>query len=146
MSWQGVVSTISRIREQSNSYLEDELSRRKIRGILPAHGPVLVILSSEEEPVPVSYLIGKVGRVKSTVSGMVDTLVRHGYVKRSRSDEDRRVIMVSLTPAGRALMPVFREISAGLQDALFGEMPTPERERLASLLEQVEANIRDRDG
>jgi len=142
MSWQGVVSTISRIREQVNSYIEDELRRRRIRGILPAHGPVLVILSAENAPMPLSSLIGKVGRVKSTVSGMVDTLARHGYVRRSRSDEDRRVILVELTPEGRELMPVFWEVSKGLQMALFGDMPIPERERLASLLERLEENIR----
>jgi DNA-binding MarR family transcriptional regulator len=33
---------------------------------------------------------------------MVDTLVRAGYVERRRDDEDRRVVRLYLTDAGRA--------------------------------------------
>ncbi len=38
-----------------------------------------------------------------TVCGKVDQLVRAGYVSRHRSEEDRRAVELTLTPAGRRL-------------------------------------------
>lgn len=37
----------------------------------------------------------------ATVTSVVDTLVRDGYVERRREDEDRRVVRLFLTEAGR---------------------------------------------
>ncbi len=40
----------------------------------------------------------------STVSGVVDRLENKGYVVRDRTEEDRRVVRVRLTPKGKALV------------------------------------------
>lgn len=39
----------------------------------------------------------------STATGIVDRLVKKGLLKRGKSEEDRRVVTVSLTEGGRAL-------------------------------------------
>jgi DNA-binding MarR family transcriptional regulator len=39
-----------------------------------------------------------------TMSGIVDRLVQAGFVARDANAEDRRVVEMSLTPAGRALL------------------------------------------
>ncbi len=40
----------------------------------------------------------------STVSGVVDRLEKKGYVVRNRTDKDRRIVKVGLTPKGRILV------------------------------------------
>jgi MarR family transcriptional regulator, organic hydroperoxide resistance regulator len=45
----------------------------------------------------------------ASVSAMLDHLERDGIVERSRSDSDRRVVVVSLTESGRALLAEKRE-------------------------------------
>jgi len=40
----------------------------------------------------------------STVSGVVDRLERKGYVVRDRTDKDRRVVNVRLTPKGKMIV------------------------------------------
>ncbi len=39
----------------------------------------------------------------STISGVVDRLEKKGYVVRDRTDKDRRVVTVQLTPTGKTL-------------------------------------------
>ncbi len=40
----------------------------------------------------------------STVSGVVDRLEKKGYVVRNRTDRDRRIVKVGLTPKGKILV------------------------------------------
>jgi DNA-binding MarR family transcriptional regulator len=40
----------------------------------------------------------------ATITGMLDGLERHGIVTRRRSEEDRRVVIVTLTDEGRSLL------------------------------------------
>ncbi len=56
-------------------------------GILAHHGPLKVSDISE-----------RMSLSNSTVSGIVDRLEKMGFVKRVRSEEDRRVVMIDLVP------------------------------------------------
>jgi DNA-binding MarR family transcriptional regulator len=61
-------------------------------------GMVLHILK-EYGQMKISDLSDKVHLSKSTVSGIVDRLEKHGLVERTRNDEDRRTVYVSVTKA-----------------------------------------------
>ena len=63
---------------------------------------VLNVLA-EEGPVPISTLAERTGSANSTVSGIVDRLEKLELAKRERSENDRRVIYVSVTDKYRAL-------------------------------------------
>jgi len=43
-------------------------------------------------------------QVSATMTGIIDRLVRDGLVERQRSDEDRRSVVVAITPAGQELV------------------------------------------
>lgn len=51
-----------------------------------------------------SALQERLGLAPSTVTELVDDLVEAGLVIRERSHEDRRVVTVALTPAGKRVM------------------------------------------
>jgi DNA-binding MarR family transcriptional regulator len=137
----GIVGLIARIRELSNLLIEDELQARQIHGLKPAHGSVLAFLFRQTEPVPIKEVVEHVGRVKSTVTGMINTLDRHGYVRKTPSQEDARVIFVELTKKGLALKPDFEEISVVLRKKLYGTMPRRDRERLVDGLAEIRQNL-----
>lgn len=67
--------------------------------------PQALVLSAlmEEAPVPISLLAQRTGSANSTVSGIVDRLEKMELVERVRSEEDRRVIYVDLTPRCRQM-------------------------------------------
>jgi DNA-binding MarR family transcriptional regulator len=137
-----IVARISRIRESANTMIERELLARGIPGIQPAHGAVLHFLFQQQESVPIKSLVKKSGRVKSTVTGIANTLERYGYLVKQECEFDARSTRVTLTEKGRNLQKEFKEISEKLLSQLFGDMPQPDRERLVELLTQVESNLK----
>ena len=141
MDTRGIVGQIAKIREQANLLIEAELRQRSIEGIVPAHGPVLAFLYQQSRPVPIKTVVENVRRVKSTVTVMINTLEKHGYVRKSPSQSDSRVTYVELTPKGRRFRRDFEEISWVLLKKLYGDMSEKDRERLVRQLENIESNL-----
>ena len=141
----GIAATVARIRERANLVIERELRARGVVGIVPAHGPVLKLLLEQDTPVPIKAVVEDVGRVKSTVTVMIQTLERHGYLRKLPCEADNRATLVELTAAGRALRDDFEAISSKLLDRVYGDMPLADRERLIALLDQVERNLGEQE-
>jgi len=137
----GIAGQIGRIREKANALVEDELKSRNIKGIVPAHGPVLAFLLQQKRPVAIKAVVEHVRRVKSTVTVTISTLERHGYVRKSPSETDARVTYVELTAKGRGLQRDFAEISQALRSRLYGNMRPKDRERLVKQLDEIEENL-----
>jgi len=138
----GIIAQIAEIREAANLILEKELQARGLTGIVPAHGSVLLFLFRQAEPVPIKSLVRQIGRVKSTVTGMLYTLERHGYLVKQGCDQDARSIRISLTDKGWALKKDFEEISEKLLERVYGGMPGDDRQRLMELLAVISGNLR----
>ncbi len=137
-----IISLISSIREGANLVLEQELGRRGFTGIVPAHGLVLSFLFRQSGPIPIKALVRKSGRVKSTVTGMVNTLEKHGYLYKQASPEDARSTLIGLTEKGLAMKEDFEEISVILQQQVYGDMPADDRQRLVELLAVLCDNLK----
>lgn len=137
----GVVALIARIRESANLFIESELKAHGIKGIVPAHGSILSFLFRQSEPVPIKSVVRHIGRVKSTTTGIVSTLERHGYLYRQGCCEDARSVRIGLTDKGKALMQDFDQISARLLERVYGDMPAEDRSRLMELLTRIEGNL-----
>ena len=60
--------------------------------------------------VHMSRLVAQLGVSISTVSGLVDRLVDHGFVSRHDDPRDRRQVVVAATPAGTAFLDRMREL------------------------------------
>jgi DNA-binding MarR family transcriptional regulator len=67
----------------------------------------------------------EVGLDKSVMVAMVDDLEQRGWVKRTRSTNDRRRYKLAITPEGKDTL-----------DALFAELETTEEMGLAALTEE----------
>lgn len=78
---------------------------------------VLRLLSfSRSGPMPMTRLGSLLQVHPTSVSSAVERLVRQGYVERLRRDDDRRVILASLTPSGR---DVVETATVGLNEQVF---------------------------
>jgi DNA-binding MarR family transcriptional regulator len=138
----GIIAQIARIREAANLIIEKELQARGLSGIVPAHGSVLSFLFCQKEPVPIKSLVQRIGRVKSTVTGIVNTLERHGYLFKQGCEQDARSIRIGLTSKGWAIQRDFEEISASLVGRVFGDMSMSDRQSITELLSVIEDNLR----
>ncbi len=74
----------------------------------------------EKGPLPPSRIARQIMLKSSTLTGVIDRLEVKGLVKRTRSSQDRRVITIELTEAGRVLArnappPIQQKIVDGLK-------------------------------
>jgi MarR family transcriptional regulator, organic hydroperoxide resistance regulator len=69
-------------------------------------GPQLWVLKTvfKDGELPLGELSQKMYLHPSTITGVVNRLEKKGYVSRDRDQEDRRVVMVQLTPKGKRLV------------------------------------------
>jgi DNA-binding MarR family transcriptional regulator len=93
-----------------------------------------------------SELAEFIGLTLSAVSRMVEGLVIRGLATRRESAEDRRFLVLELTPAGRKLL---EEARAATQDRLAGmlrELPAEEREGVIHALHLLRPLFEPGDG
>lgn len=140
-STKDIVDQISKIREAANLLIEKELHYRGIEGVVPAHGMVFSFLFKQKDLVPIMSVVQNSGRAKSTVTEMVKTLERYGYIYRQSSPDDGRSFHIGLTDKGWSIRSDFEEISEILIRKVYGDMAGKEREKLVQLLSQIEDNL-----
>ncbi|OLN33135.1 MarR family winged helix-turn-helix transcriptional regulator [Desulfosporosinus metallidurans] len=64
---------------------------------------------SKEKTLKITELSGKLSLSNSTVSGIVDKMEKLGMVERTRSERDRRVVYVSISPNFVEMHKTFHE-------------------------------------
>jgi DNA-binding MarR family transcriptional regulator len=75
---------------------------------------VLHVVAAAPDGLAMSQLAVRVGTSLSTVSGLVERLVDHGYLARHADPTDRRQVVVAVLPAAVELMDRFRELGRRL--------------------------------
>ena len=73
----------------------------------------LLAALDHKEILTMSAIAQKMGHTTAAASGLVDRLENLGYVGRSSAREDRRKVMVCITPKGSALVRRIREEMVG---------------------------------
>jgi len=75
---------------------------------------------------------------RATMTGLIDTLERDGYVKREPDPDDRRMMSVRLTPKAETFLRGFLPGHFRLLAALMSALSESERKTLVALLTKVQ--------
>ncbi|WP_454195020.1 MarR family winged helix-turn-helix transcriptional regulator [Nocardia sp. Marseille-Q1738] len=131
------------------------------RALMAAELPVLdrhelsmwgyaVLLGLDAEPVYTQAALAKaIGADKTRIIGVLDELQRRGLITREPDPADRRVNLVSLTEAGRALRDRAQRDIQAREDRLLERLPAADRRvflrALRTLSDAVAEQSRDGD-
>jgi MarR family transcriptional regulator, organic hydroperoxide resistance regulator len=98
---------------------------KKVKKDTGLTGPQLwtIKVINENTPLNLSDLAGKLYLHSTTVVGIVDRLEMQNLVKRTRSKEDRRKVLIDLTEKGKSLITNAPEVAQGLLVAGLEELP-----------------------
>ncbi|MDY4954663.1 MAG: MarR family transcriptional regulator [Candidatus Onthomonas sp.] len=105
---------------------------------------VLSLLSSEGS-MPISELARATGSANSTISGVLDRLEQMDLIQRVRSEKDRRVVYVTLTPH---FDEVREELEGSVEDSfpgLIDKLSPEEVEQVRTGLEVLERALKRED-
>ncbi len=78
---------------------------------------------------------------KSTITALVNKLIRLGYVKKDKHDADSRFNVIAVTPKGEALKPAFISIARKLRALSYKDVPDDDRGTLVRLLTKINENL-----
>lgn len=133
-----IVHTIYRISLKNRSVIGSLL--RPI-GLFPGQ-EILLMHLWERDGCSQADLVEALGVDHSTVTRMLQRLESAGLVERRSSSQDRRVMLVSLTDAGRGLRAEIERIWRELERRTTAHLTDRQREQLLHLLQSVEAHLR----
>jgi len=105
----------------------------ELRGLTSVEQLVLLEVGERGRPMMSELALG-CGQALSTMTGLVDRLEKKGVLRRQRTEEDRRVVYVELTPEGdrayqerleldmRVVITLLDALSPGEQAAVIGAL------------------------
>jgi DNA-binding MarR family transcriptional regulator len=129
--WPGYLASF--IAEHATERFERALADQRIRS---KHASVLAVIDAEGA-MSQRELCRRLRIDKSPMVGLLDDLERLGLAERRRSDSDRRVQAIHLTPKGRTLLDRILEFADTENARTFGVLDETEREQLHDLLLRV---------
>ena len=95
------------------------------------------VILAQREPMTMGEFSQNLDVPLSTATRLVDWLVKSGYVARLADPEDRRVVRVSLTGTGQAMVQAGNELICRQAEMLLRGFTTTEREDLIRLLDKL---------
>jgi DNA-binding MarR family transcriptional regulator len=129
--WPGYLLTF--IAEHASERFERAVAEHGIRS---KHASVLVVIDAEG-PMSQRALGRRLSIDKSPMVGLLDDLERLGLAERRRSDADRRVQAIHLTPKGRRVLDRVLEIAEVENARTFEMLDDAEREQLHDMLLRI---------
>ena len=127
----GTFNSILRIEERS---LDNRLT----------HGPTItevhtIVAVGLHERNPMNVVAARLGVTLATLTTAVAKLVRKGFIERSRFEDDRRVVLVSLTKKGRQVLRAHNLFHHQMIDEALADLTEEEERVLAEALAKVRA-------
>jgi MarR family transcriptional regulator, organic hydroperoxide resistance regulator len=129
-----------RVTERVNRYLTAELKKHGMGALGVSHTEIIGILTRIDR-VQLKELAGFIGKDKSTITALTGKLLRMGYIRRTTSPDDNRVVYITLTAKGRELEPAITAISRRMRKKAFRGFGEDEKQVLAGLLERIRKNF-----
>jgi DNA-binding MarR family transcriptional regulator len=128
LAWEEFFRTTRRLRSRAG--------RQSLEGLSLAQYHLLESLRETDE-LSVGVLAEAAGIAAPTATRILDCLERDGNVARRHSQTDRRAVLVSLTPEGRAAVEAAHEQISAWRRRVFESLDPAEREQAAALLSRL---------
>ncbi|WP_270172555.1 MarR family winged helix-turn-helix transcriptional regulator [Paenibacillus sp. SYP-B4298] len=97
----------------------------------------ILLKLADEGPQKASALAEMLFVTSGAITGLADSLIAQGLIIRERGEQDRRVVMLEITDAGRELVSAIHKKRMQLLEELVAALSEEEIWELARLLEKL---------
>ena len=105
---------------------------------------IVFLVLWEKDGLPVGEIGEKLLLDNGTLSPLLKKMEQAGYVRRERSREDERVVVITLTEAGRALQEKAKDVPAKVAGCI--DLPPEKAQALYGLLYELLENQKNKEG
>ncbi len=104
----------------------------------PQFNALRIVRGAGPKGLPTQQIAERLISRQPDVTRLIDRLCEAGFVERVRCEEDRRVVYVVLTPAGRRKLTALDKPVEALHAAQFAHMPRGRMAQLGELLAELD--------
>jgi len=115
-----------------------EWNKESIGGLGITQARILIHLS-ENGPLKVSALAEILHVTSGAVTGLSDSLIEFGLIRRELGENDRRVVMLEITPAGQQHVQAIHEKRLEIMDRLVVNLDKADVKELTRILQKMVA-------
>lgn len=90
-----------------------------------------------------SEIASKLDITMGTLTTAIDKLIKKGYVERSRSEVDRRIVNVSLTNKGKLAYRIHEKFHLDMVKEIMNDFSDEEEEILLTALQKLNKHLKD---
>ena len=120
-----------------------ELFQQKMAGIdITARQYVVLATVAQNDGASQQDIIDNTGIDRSTVSQIMQTMIRKGLLKRKRTKEDARAYAITVTDQGRDILKASEAIVEGVNEALVAALPAT---RAKTFIDNLRSIIAERE-
>ncbi len=119
--------------------LNEQFARHKL-----SDGKFNVLLQLLESPnyaLTPSELAERISVTRGTITGLLDGLVRDGWVQRLHHDHDRRMVVIRLTDVGKNILEQFLPHYFRWHNTLMAGLTVDEQQTLRDLLRKIHGSV-----
>lgn len=100
-----------------------------------------ILFLDKWKEVTMTDLVEYINVPMSTATGIIDRLVRKGYIERRRSETDRRIVVLRLTEEGLCLVKSLKELIYKYLDMLLKDLTEEEKQFAAHIAMKLIKNL-----
>jgi DNA-binding MarR family transcriptional regulator len=100
-----------------------------------------MFLIDKRKEITMTELADYINSPMSTATGIVDRLVKNNYLIRSRSDTDRRIVVLRLTEQGSQFLEHFKNLLNGYIINIFDDLSEDEKQFFIVIIFKIINNI-----
>jgi len=130
---------MAKIRQVAERIFYRKLKESGIE-INPAQGRIMFALW-QNDGISIQELAKKTQLGKSTLTSMLDRLETMGYVRRQRSEQDRRKIFILRTPKDKMMEKQYGELSEAMTELWYRGFSPDDIEAFETYLQRILDNI-----
>lgn len=143
MKGEAIVNDYVELQEVFQQFMRkmgDKWNKQMPKGIAKSHAFILSKLN-ENGPMKVSDLATSLCITPGGMTGLADKLLSLGYIKRKRSETDRRIVELEITGDGIEILQTIRKRNRQLIEKLFEGFTEDDATHLVKLIRQIIDNI-----
>jgi DNA-binding MarR family transcriptional regulator len=131
---------IAKIHQLSGRIFQKKLKHHNLDDINPAQGRILFVLKQEDN-ITIQELSKRTSLGKSTLTSMLDRLVEQQFLTRVADKEDRRKILIKLSPKIKSIEKVYNTVSKEMINLFYKDFSFLEIIRFENDLHKILENL-----
>lgn len=103
-----------------------------------------MLFLDKRKEITMTELVEYINTPMSTATGMVDRLVKNGYIKRERSETDRRIVILRLTEEGSQLIKRLKNLIYGYLNMVVDDLTEEEKQFMTNIVLKIMNNLQNK--